>query len=158
MIERNLLVHDAVGIYIDSSPLQLHDTLAIRHNVLRLDQVAFVFHSSGHRITIEDNDLADNDTQVRVDGGGTATDVDWRGNYFDDYAGYDLDDDGSGDVPYELRSVTAQLIGEHAALALFRGTPALGVVDAAAHLDPLFQPQLVLADPQPRMAPNLEVR
>lgn len=155
-IERNLLVHDAVGIYIDSSPLQLGDTLTIRGNVLRLDQTAIAFHSSGHRITIERNDFADNDAQVRVGGGGTATDVTWRGNYFDDYTGYDLDGDGIGDVPYELRSVSAQLIGQHASLALFRGTPALGIVDAAAHLDPLFQPQLVLADPEPRMTPNRE--
>jgi nitrous oxidase accessory protein len=150
-IERNTLVHDAVGIYIDTSPLQLADTLAIRGNTLRLDQAAFVFHASGHRLTIADNDLADNDIQVRVDGGGTATDVDWHGNYFDDYAGYDLDGDGTGDVAYELRSLTGQLIGEHADLAVFRGTPALGLVDAAAHLDPLYQPQLVLTDPRPRM-------
>lgn len=156
-LERNLLVHDAVGIYIDTSPLQLTDTLTIKHNVLRLDQAAFVFHASGHRITIEENDLADNHVQVRVDGGGTATDVDWRGNYFDDYTGYDLDDDGTGDVPYELRSASGQLVGEYASLALFRGTPALGLVDAAAHLDPLFQPQLVLTDPRPRMSPNVEV-
>lgn len=156
-IERNRLVHDEVGIYIDTSPLQLGDTLAIRDNVLRLDRTAIVFHASGHRITVTGNDLADNDTQVRVDGGGTAIDVDWRGNYFDDYTGYDLDDDERGDLPYELRSATAQLVGEHADLALFRGTPALGLVDAASHLDPLFQPQLVLADPEPRMSPNLEV-
>jgi nitrous oxidase accessory protein len=157
-LEHNVLVHDAVGIYIDASPLQLTDTLVIRNNVLRLDQAGFVFHASGHRITIENNDLADNDVQVRVDGGGTAVDVDWRGNYFDDYTGYDLDDDGRGDVAYELRSTTGQLIAEHTNLKLFRGTPALGLVDAAAHLDPLFQPQLVLADPQPRMSPNVEVR
>ncbi len=157
-VERNLIVHDAVGIYIDTSPLQLGDTLTIRGNVLRLDTTAIVFHASGHRITIENNDLADNGSQVRVDGGGTATDVTWRGNYFDDYTGYDLDGDGTGDVPYELRSVSAQLVGEHASLALFRGTPALGIVDAAAHLDPLFQPRLVLADREPRMSPNQEVR
>jgi nitrous oxidase accessory protein len=156
-VERNAIVHDAVGIYIDTSPLQLTDTLVIRGNALRFDHTAFVFHASGHRVTIVGNDLADNEIHVRVDGGGTATDVTWRGNYFDDYAGYDLDDDGAGDVAYELRSVTARLIGEHADLALFRGTPALVMVDAAAHLDPLFEPQLVLADPVPRMTPNVEV-
>lgn len=156
-LARNLIVHDAVGIYIDTAPLQLGDTLTIRRNVLRLDQAAFVFHASGHRIAIEDNDLADNDTQVRVDGGGTAIDVAWRGNYFDDYAGYDLDDDGFGDVAYESRSASGQLVAEHPNLALFAGTPALGLVDAAAHLDPLFQPPLVLSDPRPRMSPNVEV-
>ncbi|HEU0035813.1 MAG TPA: nitrous oxide reductase family maturation protein NosD [Kofleriaceae bacterium] len=156
-LEHNILVHDSVGIYIDSSPLQLGDTLTIRNNVLRLDRAGIVFHASGHRITISGNDFADNDQQVRVDGGGNAVDVDWHDNYFDDYTGYDLDGDDIGDVRYELRSVTGQLIGEHTDLALFRGTPALGLVDAAAHLDPLFQPQLVLADPRPRMTASVEV-
>lgn len=157
-VEHNMLVHDAVAIYVDTSPLQLRDTLVIRDNVLRLNQAAFVFHASAHRITIENNDLADNIAQVRVDGGGTASDADWRGNYFDDYAGYDLDGDGRGDVAYELRSASADLVGNHAALALFRGTPALQLVDAAAHLDPLFQPPLVLVDERPRMTPGQEVR
>lgn len=151
VIAQNTLVHDAVGLYIDTSPLQLGDTLAIRGNTLALDQVGLVFHASGHRMTIEDNDFADNDAQVRIDGGGNATDVDWHGNYFDDYTGYDLDGDGTGDIAYELRSASGELIGEHADLALFRGTPALGLVDAASHLDPLFQPELLLADPRPRM-------
>lgn len=150
-LEHNQLLHDSIGIYIDTSPLQLGDTLAIRGNTLELDQTAFVFHASAHRMTIEDNDLSDNDAQVRVDGGGTATDIEWRGNYFDDYTGYDLDGDGTGDLPYELRSFTGQLMAEHVDLALFRGTPALGLVDAAAHLDPLFQPELMLSDPHPRM-------
>ena len=39
-----------------------------------------------------------------IEGGGDAADVAWSGNYFDDYAGYDLDRDGIGDVAYELRS------------------------------------------------------
>ncbi len=151
VIARNTLVHDAVGVYIDTTPLQLGDTLDVRGNRIALDQVGMVFHASGHRMTIEDNDFSDNDSQVRVDGGGDATDVDWHGNYFDDYAGYDLDGDGTGDIAYELRSTSAELISEHANLALFRGTPALGLVDAASHLDPLFQPALVLADPRPRM-------
>lgn len=156
-LEHNVLVHNSVGIYIDSSPLQLADTLAIRNNELRLNQAGFVFHASAHRITIERNDLADNDLQVRVDGGGTAAAATWRNNFFDDYAGYDLDGDGYGDVAYELRSASADLISNYAALALFRGTPALHLVDAAAHLDPLFQPDVVLVDAQPRMSAREEM-
>ena len=37
---------------------------------------------------------------------------------------------------------------------LLRGTPALALVDAAAHLDPLHQPRALLADPAPAMAPR----
>lgn len=153
-VEHNVLVHDTVGIYIDASPLQLGDTVAIRGNTLRHDRTAIVFHSSGHRVAIEDNDFADNDQHVRVDGGGDATDTTWSGNYWDDYAGYDLDGDDAGDVPYEVRSASGDLVAQQPAIALFRGTPALHAVDAASHLDPLFAPKLVLVDERPRVSPG----
>jgi nitrous oxidase accessory protein len=150
-VRANQLVRNTTGIYVDASPLQLGDHLDIERNELRLDDRGIVFHSSGHRVAIRDNDFADNQTQVQVDGGGDALDVAWSGNYFDDYEGYDLDGDGRGDVPYEARSLSGELTSSHPGLALFRGTPALALVDAAAHLDPLFQPTAVLSDASPRM-------
>jgi nitrous oxidase accessory protein len=153
-VSGNRLIHDTVGIYLDASPMQRGDQVDISGNVLRLDDTAIVFHASGHHVAIHDNDLADNEAQVRIDGGGTATDVAWRDNYFDDYAGYDLDGDERGDVPYELRALSNQLTSSNPKLALFRGTPALTLVDAASHLDPLYQPQALLADPTPRMEPR----
>jgi len=151
VIKSNRLIHDTIGIYVDSSPMQRGDTVEIVRNVLRLNDTAVVFHSSAHNVVLHDNDFADNQAQVRVDGGGDATAVEWRGNYFDDYAGYDLDDDGIGDVAYELRSLSNQLTAQQPNLALFRGTLALAMVDAAAHLDPLYQPRPVLVDHAPRM-------
>jgi nitrous oxidase accessory protein len=150
----NRLIHDTLAIYLDSSPMQRGDRVEISRNVMRLNDTAVVFHASARDVRIHDNDLADNGTQVRVDGGGDATAVDWRGNYFDDYTGYDLDGDDVGDVPYELRSLSNQLTASHPGLALFRGTPALALVDAAAHLDPLYDPQPILIDPAPRLAPQ----
>ncbi len=154
----NRLIRNTAGIYIDSSPLQATDHLRIARNELRLDGRGVVFHASGHRVEIVDNDFVDNDGQIEVDGGGDAQDVTWRDNHFDDYAGYDLDGDGRGDVAYELRSLSNQLTSSHPGLALFRGTLALGLVDAAAHLDPLYQPRAVLTDPSPRMAPHAHDR
>jgi len=131
--------------------MEAGDTVEIERNVLRLDDTGLVFHASAHGVVARDNDFADNGTQVRVDGGGDATAVEWRGNYFDDYRGYDLDDDGTGDVAYELRSLANLLTAQQPNLALFAGTPALALVDAAAHLDPLYQPAAVLTDPAPHM-------
>lgn len=150
-ITGNRLIHDTIGVYLDSSPMQQGDRVEIESNVFRLDDTAIVFHSSAHGVAVTGNDLADNGTQVRVDGGGDATAVDWRANYFDDYTGYDFDEDGFGDVPYELRSLSNQITSQNPSLALFHGTPALALVDAAAHLDPLYQPAAVLADPTPLM-------
>lgn len=156
VVAGNRLIHDTIGIYIDSSPMQRGDRVEIRRNVIRLDDTGVVFHSNAKDLTIADNDFADNATQVRVDGRGDATRAAWTENYFDDYAGYDLDGNGTGDVPYELRSLSNQLVARTPNLALLRGTPALALVDAAAHLDPLYQPDPVLTDSAPRMEPHAE--
>jgi nitrous oxidase accessory protein len=150
----NRLINDTIGVYVDSSPMQRGDRVEIAANVLRLNDSGLVFHSSAKDLAVTDNDFADNGTQVRVDGGGDATGALWTGNYFDDYAGYDLDGDGVGDVPYELRSLSNQLVARTPNLALFRGTPALALVDAATHLDPLYQPAAVLIDRSPRIEPR----
>jgi nitrous oxidase accessory protein len=88
---------------------------------------------------------------VAVEGRGTAREVVWRGNYFDDYQGYDLDGDGVGDVAYELRSLSETLVARHPELAFLRGTVAFSLLDVAARVLPLLEPETLLTDPHPRM-------
>lgn len=152
-IADNVLVRDHVGIYLDATPQRRDETVEITGNQLRLCGTALAFHASTHGVTVRGNDFGGNDIQVRVDGGNDARQVGWDGNWFDDYAGYDLDGDGTGDLPYQLRSFSGELVAHQPALGFFTGTPALALADAAAHLDPLFQPRTVLEDPRPRMAP-----
>jgi nitrous oxidase accessory protein len=153
-IADNLLVRDQVGVYLDATPQRRDEEVVIARNQLRLCRSAIVFHASGHGVTISGNDFGGNDVQTRVDGGGDARDVAWHGNWFDDYTGYDLDGDGTGDVPYELRSFTGELVARKPELGFMQGTPALAMADAASHLDPLFHPRTLLVDGEPRMAPN----
>ena len=152
VVEDNLLVHDEVGIYLDASPQRADEHIEIRGNAFRLCRSALVFHASSARIGLHGNDFGGNEIIARVDGGGDALADDWDGNYFDAYTGYDLDDDGTGDVPFELRSYTGQLVSRHPEIGFFAGAPALSLTEAAAHLDPLFKPQALLVDAHPRMA------
>ncbi len=149
----NLLVHNTVGLYLDTSPLQEGDANVFEGNHFRLGDVGVVFHSSQRRNTFRANSFRDNHAQVQVEGGGDALGVAWRGNDFDDYAGYDLDADGVGDVPYELRSLSGDLVARYPDLAFFRGSPTLALVRAAGELLPLFSPRPVLRDAAPRVAP-----
>jgi nitrous oxidase accessory protein len=154
LVEANQLVDDAVGLYVDNSPSQLGESDTVRGNVFRRCDAATVFHSSGERNRFVRNDFIDNQVQAKNDGGDDTRAVIWEGNYFDDYAGYDLDGDGVGDVRYELRSASGQLCGRYPELAFFQGTPTLGLADAASRLVPLFAPAVMLVDPHPRMAPG----
>lgn len=147
----NALIRDTVGIYVDTSPLDDADHNHIEHNAIRFAGAAVVFHGRASRNHILDNSFRDNLVQVECRGGTDARDAEWSGNDFDDYAGYDFDGDGYGDVPYELRSMTANLIGNHPGLAFFRGGLALFAVDTVNHVLPLFQPTTLLVDPRPRI-------
>ena len=95
----------------------------------------------------------DNFVAVRVEGRGDARDAVFRGNEWDTYRGYDLDGDGIGDVPYELRSLADLLTAREPSLAFFRGAPALSLVEFVGRVVPLFRPPTLLVDEQPRVEP-----
>ncbi len=149
----NVFVRDTIGVYIDNSPMQQNEHNWFRGNHFRLGESAVVFLSSTHRNHFSDNAFRDNLTSVRVEGGGDALDVTWERNDFDEYAGYDFDHDGFGDVPFELRSLGNDLISKTPELQLFRGSPALALLNAASELVPLFTPKTLLRDLSPRLVP-----
>ena len=148
-IRRNVFVDNTVGLFLDNSPDQPGTENLFVGNQFRLCDTAVAFHASTRSNRFLSNTLRGNVTQVRVDGGGDALGNEWLGNDFDDYAGYDLDRDGVGDLPYELRSLTDTLVARHPQLDYFRGAPALAILEAASRLLPIYRPKTVLVDARP---------
>ena len=89
---------------------------------------------------------------AQVDGGGDATTLEVGGNFWSDYAGYDLNDDGVGDVAHEIRRLSAAMTDAHPPLQLLRGTAALASLDAMAQAVPVLPSQRLLIDRTPRVA------
>jgi len=152
----NRFVRNTIGLYVDTSPLWPDDRNRFERNAFHLNEVAVSFLGRASGNAFFDNEFHDSRTHVEVDGHGDARQAEWRGNFFDDYAGYDLDRDGVGDVPYELRSLAADLVAARPELAFHRGMPALGLAEAIGRVVPLLEPRLVLVDPAPRMLPRIE--
>jgi nitrous oxidase accessory protein len=152
-VRDNLFVDDTLALYVDTSPLWPDDRNVFEGNVFRLNDVAvgFLGRAGGNRF--ENNVFRDSQVQVEVSAG-NAREAEWRANYFDDYAGYDLDGDGSGDLPYEPCSLTQDLIAAAPSLAFFRGTPALAMAEAIGRIVPLLELRPILRDPAPRMQPR----
>jgi len=155
VVRDNLLAHNTQGLFLDNSPLVEGDRNLFERNVVRLSEVGVGFLSSEHDNEFRHNVFRDNTAQVTVDGGGDALHVVWDGNAWSDYAGYDLDGDGVGDLPYEPKDLGAALTARSPDLSFLRGTLALGLVAVAGEVVPLFAPRPILRDPAPRM--NLEV-
>ncbi|MDX1649216.1 MAG: NosD domain-containing protein, partial [Myxococcota bacterium] len=156
-VESNRILGNTTGIYLDTSPLQpdLHNRFV--GNEVGLGDVAVVFHGRAERNHFRRNRFRGNRALVRVEGRGDARAAEWRGNVYDDYRGYDLDGDGVGDLPYELRSLSGQLVGNHPHLAFFEGTAAMTVVEWLGRLVPLLRPKTLLVDPAPRLEIALEL-
>jgi nitrous oxidase accessory protein len=155
-VEDNVLVDDTVGMYFDSSPVQQNHANRVAGNLFAGCDAGVVFLGGARGNTFEGNRFIKNRAHVRVDGGGDALAARWDGNRWDDYAGYDLDRDGIGDVRYELRRLSEDLVRAHPDLRLFQGMPALGLIDAAGRLLPLYEPKLVLVDARPRVREVLD--
>ncbi|MCC6528425.1 MAG: nitrous oxide reductase family maturation protein NosD, partial [Polyangiaceae bacterium] len=73
----------------------------------------------------------------------------FRQNHFSDYAGYDLDGDGVGDVPFQQKRLARDLTVAHPPVRLLEGTLAMSLVEAIAQAAPAMASELLLEDRAP---------
>jgi len=73
----------------------------------------------------------------------------WEGNYWSDYEGFDLDQDGVGDKPYELYAYADRLWQDQLYAQFFKGSPVLEVLDFLERLAPFTEPDLLVRDDVP---------
>ncbi len=151
VVHENAIIDNSVCIHLDNSPLQPDEWNDFTENEVSGCDVGLSFQGIAERNRFTHNRFADNDVQVRIAGGGDARDAEFRGNGWGDYAGYDLDGDGVGDLPYELRSLSGDLTTQNPQLGLFRGSPAMWLVEIVGRIVPLFQPTTILIDPEPNV-------
>ena len=150
-VSNNAFIANTKGVYMDTAPLEPDDFNTFENNAFFHSEVAVVMHSSEDRNAFLGNTFVSNRSQLQVEGGGNALEVDWNGNSFDDYVGYDMDHDGFGDIPYELRRLSSELESTYPQLQFFRGAITLSLLDAISALFPMMEPQTTLIDPRPRM-------
>ena len=82
-----------------------------------------------------------------------ARDQVWNGNFWSDYVGWDVDGDGSGDVPYLSNTLVDSLLWKYPLAKLLLASPAFHVLALAEREFPVITvPKGV--DPSPRMAPT----
>jgi nitrous oxidase accessory protein len=151
VLDDDWLVANSAGMYLDQTPRSPDHPVVLRGDVLALNGVALRLHSSEKGVSVRDCDFRDNLRPVEVDGGGDALGLDVQGNRWTEYEGYDLDGDGRGDVPFQVKKLSSDVKDAHPGLRLFDGTVTMGLIDAVAEATPMFASQLVLVDRSPRM-------
>lgn len=156
-IDGNQIVYCATGLYIDVSPYQPDTTNRIHNNVVAFTSIAIDFLNDWTGNEFKGNSFKGNQTQISVAGGKTANRNLWKGNYWDDYEGFDLNDDGVGDTPYELYAYADRIWMDVPAARFFQGTPVMAVLDFLERLAPFSTPNMLVRDEQPLMIPKVEL-
>jgi nitrous oxidase accessory protein len=156
-LTNNRIVSNTTGTYLDYTPRDPKQPVLFEGNLLALNTVALRTHSSEHGARFVHNDFLDNDALVEVDGNGDARGIEFEGNYWELYAGYDLNHDGVGDVAFQVKRASSALTDAHPDLRWFHGTAAFGLYDAVATALPYFAATVLLEDARPAMRPLREI-
>jgi nitrous oxidase accessory protein len=147
----NWLVADTTAAYLDRTPRSKATPVRFENNHFALNDTALALHSSEEGLELVGNAFSANATVIAVEGGGNALGASFRDNSWSDYQGYDLDHDGRGDVPYQVKALASALLEAEPSVRLYGGTAAFAVIDLVARAAPVFASRLLLVDPAPRV-------
>lgn len=157
LVEANRFIDNEIAVQVDESPREMGIENEWRDNVFAYNQIGIGFLPNVRHNTLTGNDFIDNTEHVAIIGRGQLRDMTWavdgRGNYWSDYAGFDANDDGIGDLPYRSQQLFESMTDKHPALKLYLFSPSAMAVDFAAKAFPAVRPEVKLEDPSPLMAP-----
>lgn len=149
----NRLVNNRVGLYADIAPRASAVTARFTENLFAYNEIGVTLLPLVQHNLYSGNLFQDNHEQVTISGGGALVGNAWAGNYWSDYAGFDADANGVGDLPYRVQSLYEDLLQSYPELRLFQLSPATQALDLAAKAFPIFQPKPKLVDEHPLTNP-----
>jgi nitrous oxidase accessory protein len=156
-VEGNIFYDNRIGIYIDNSPLSPDISNHVRANLIAFNDIGLGLLPSADNNVFTQNSLVDNLEQVTVLGGGQLGDNQWAvdgvGNFWSDYAGYDANGDGIGDIPFRSEQLSEHLMSSWPVLQFYRFSVAEAAVDFGARAVPLFRSEPKFIDPNPLVEP-----
>jgi nitrous oxidase accessory protein len=153
VVTENLFLDNRVGSYLDGSPREVDSLGLFKGNVFAFNDIGVEMLPSVRHNHFEGNSFVENEEQMSIAGGGTPGDNLWATNYWSDYAGYDANGDGQGDIEYKSERLFENLMQNEPNLRLFLYSPATNAIDFAARAFPVVKPQPKLVDERPLMTP-----
>jgi len=150
IIEGNEIIYCAVGVHSDLSPFQPDTKIEFRNNRIAYNGIGMMFTSELGGNVATGNVFEGNLTHVAQAGRNTGGLNEWRGNYWDDYQGFDRNRDNVGDTAYELYAFADRIWMEIPQARFFKTSPALELLDFLERLAPFSSPDLMLRDEAPR--------
>lgn len=136
LAEDNFIVDNATGIFMEA----LRKTTFRRNTIANNDVALKVFSNSDANVFTENN-FVNNLSPLQLVGRSTTTkwSENGRGNYWSEYDGYDLNEDGRGDVPLKIQNIFQYMEGNHPRLRLYLESPAARAMAMAEKTFPILR-------------------
>lgn len=134
--DSNVVADNVVGMFFEASTKNV-----LTRNLIARNDVALEMFANSVGNTFTENDFLDNLSPITVIG--KKTNSRWnesgRGNYWSSYNGYDLDNDGIGDVPMKIQNVFSYLEGRQPNARLYLYSPVSQALAVAAEAFPIVE-------------------
>jgi nitrous oxidase accessory protein len=150
VLERNVFVRNTVALFSDGST-----RLVARGNSFTANGWAVQLQANSQDASFTGNDFAGNTFDVATNASEDGTSR-FAGNWFEEYRGYDLDRDGTGDVPHRPVRLYSMIVSSHESSLVLLRSFFVDLLDAAERAFPALTPA-TLADTAPAMRPNQPV-
>jgi nitrous oxidase accessory protein len=152
IIKNNTIIYCARGLFLDRSPFQPGTYNHIENNKLLYNSEAVHFHSLSTRDIFKNNIIKGNIENVINDSyNKRVKENKWVGNYWDNYQGFDKNNDGIGDTPHIERFYADKMWLSNPDVKFFYGSPIITIINFLAKLAPFSEPVVLATDPKPKM-------
>ena len=151
-LKNNTVIYCAQGFYIDRSPFEPGTHNHIEGNKILYNAEAIHFHSLSVDNIIKDNTIMGNIEDIVNDSKRDRThENEIVGNYWDNYEGFDNDNNGIGDTPHKVYRYADQLWIFNSNVKFFYGSPVISLLNFLAKLAPFSKPLFLMEDKKPKM-------
>jgi len=142
-LSENIFENNTIGIFADGS-----NRIKIVNNEFRANGWAMNIFSSCMDNEIAYNNFISNTFDLTTNG--SRNNNDFHDNYWDQYAGYDLDKDGIGDIPYRPVRLFSYLVGRVPESIILLRSFFIDMINIAEKVAPVLTPKSLL-DERPKM-------
>lgn len=155
LAQGNFFVGNRAGLYLDNSPALYETYNRFEGNIFAYNDIGTTTLPAVERNIFTGNSYLSNTQQISMRGREVLSRNIWSdegvGNYWSDYAGYDKNDDGIGEAPYQSDKLFESLMDEYPTIQLFTYSPAVQAIEFTGSAFPVFRPQPKLVDDAPLM-------
>jgi nitrous oxidase accessory protein len=151
-LKDNTVIYCAQGLYVDRSPFEPDTHNFIEGNKILYNAEAIHFHSLSIDNIIKDNTVMGNIEDIVNDSKRDRIhENEIVGNYWDNYEGFDNNNDGIGDTSHKVYRYADQLWIYNSNVKFFYGSPVISLLNFLAKLAPFSKPLFLMEDKKPKM-------